>query len=330
MTEERTPAQSGPEKTPEQRIQGILAAEDLGDNQEPVEDVADDAEVDETEADELEASDEDTEEPESDESDEPEEDEQEPDETPVYRVRVDGEEIEVTLDELQKGYSRQADYTRKAQALAEQRRAVEQEIAQARAEREYYQQTLQQLQQQVMTQQEREPDWDQEYDKDPIRAARLEREWRVRKEQQARVMQEQQRVALQQQQEQAMQMQRLVAEQRQRLPELIPEWQDEQVAAQEREGIRKLLAETGFTDAEIAQIYDARAVALARDAMRYRQQQQKRQELRPAPKKGPKPAAPRAAATPVETQQKSLRAQRQRLAQTGRIEDAAAMIANFI
>lgn len=36
-------------------------------------------------------------------------------------VKVDGEEIEVTLDELKAGYSRQSDYTRKTQALAAER-----------------------------------------------------------------------------------------------------------------------------------------------------------------------------------------------------------------
>lgn len=41
--------------------------------------------------------------------------------TTPYRVRVDGEDIEVTLDELLNGYQRQADYTRKTQALAEER-----------------------------------------------------------------------------------------------------------------------------------------------------------------------------------------------------------------
>jgi hypothetical protein len=33
----------------------------------------------------------------------------------VYSVKVDGEEIEVSLDELVNGYSRQSDYTRKTQ-----------------------------------------------------------------------------------------------------------------------------------------------------------------------------------------------------------------------
>jgi hypothetical protein len=41
------------------------------------------------------------------------------------RVKVDGEDVEVPFSELQKGYSREADYTRKAQALAQQRQEAQ-------------------------------------------------------------------------------------------------------------------------------------------------------------------------------------------------------------
>jgi len=48
-------------------------------------------------------------------------------EAPKYRVKVNGEELEVSLDELLNGYSRTADYQKKTQSLAEQRKAVEAE-----------------------------------------------------------------------------------------------------------------------------------------------------------------------------------------------------------
>ena len=327
MAEERT-TEPGP-VSPEQQILGILAAEE-GDNPETVGDVADEVAVDDTETDEPEVAEDDTEEPESDEDETEEEVEEEP-EPSQYTVKVDGQEVEVTLDELKLGYSRQSDYTRKAMALAEQRKAAEQELNAARVEREQYQRNLQQMQQQLLAQQEKEPDWDRLYQQDPIEAVRLERQWRVRREQQVRVFQENQRMAVLQQQEQAEQMRQVIEENRQKLTEALPEWNDPKVAAQERTALRSFLLESGFEEQEVASIYDHRAVALARDAMRYRQQQQKRQALRPGPStKGPKSAAPRAAAAPAEVQQKAGRAQRQRLAQTGRMEDAAALIANMI
>ena len=57
---------------------------------------------------------------ESEESDEEEEVEE------LYTLRVDGQEVEVSLDELLKGYSRQSDYTKKTQEIAEQRKQAEQ------------------------------------------------------------------------------------------------------------------------------------------------------------------------------------------------------------
>lgn len=51
---------------------------------------------------------------------------QEQEEEPRFKVKVDGEEIEVTQDELLRGYMRQRDYTQKTQQLAEQRKQFEQ------------------------------------------------------------------------------------------------------------------------------------------------------------------------------------------------------------
>ncbi len=45
---------------------------------------------------------------------------------PGYVVKIDGEEQQVTLEELQKGYQRQADYTRKTQEIAVERERLQQ------------------------------------------------------------------------------------------------------------------------------------------------------------------------------------------------------------
>lgn len=42
-------------------------------------------------------------------------------EEPGYVVKIDGEEQQVSLEELQNGYQRQADYTRKTQEIAAER-----------------------------------------------------------------------------------------------------------------------------------------------------------------------------------------------------------------
>ena len=70
--------------------------------------------------------------------------------SPKYRVKANGEELEVSLDELLNGYSRTADYQKKTQSLAEQRKAVEAErskIEETARVRDTYAQRLQVIEQ---------------------------------------------------------------------------------------------------------------------------------------------------------------------------------------
>lgn len=64
------------------------------------------------------------------------------------RVRVEGEDVEVPLREALSGYSRQADYTRKTQELAQQRQAAEYALTVERALRAQPAETLRLLAQQ--------------------------------------------------------------------------------------------------------------------------------------------------------------------------------------
>ena len=82
------------------------------------------------------------------------EDEESEEEAPrdqKFVVKVDGKEIEVPKEELIRGYQREADYTRKTQKLAEERKLVESEFQQVRGEREQYAQVLGQLQQKELS-----------------------------------------------------------------------------------------------------------------------------------------------------------------------------------
>lgn len=98
-------------------------ADPVEDTQEVVEDVAEDTEVEDLDT----TSDEEVEQDEAEESveDESESDVEDSDDSETYKVKVDGETVEVTLKEALAGYQRQADYTRKMQALAEERKQFE-------------------------------------------------------------------------------------------------------------------------------------------------------------------------------------------------------------
>jgi hypothetical protein len=242
-------------------------------------------------------------------------------------VEVDGEEI--TVEELKAANLRQRDYTRKTQELAEQRKTLEAQYSEIERERAQYAQMLPALQQRL-EQKEQEPDWDTLYDTDPTMAAKAERQWRKQQEERqaqiAAVQAEQQRVqALQQQKMQQMQEQ-YVTQQREMLPEVIPEWRDTKVAAQEATQIRDFLLGEGFTEQDIGGLTNATLVKLARKAMLYDRGETRVTAAKAKPKKaraktlrsGTKASQPR----PKSEAQKAI----QNAKQSGRVQDAASAI----
>lgn len=334
-----TVAGSGQAESATQTIADLLAV-DEGDNQAESEaegqvDREDaetlEAEEDESvEAEEAEGDEEESDEAEEDESEDDEDDEGETEE-PRFTVKVDGEEVEVSQSELLSGYQRQQDYTRKTQALAEERKAASQELEQVRAERQQYETLLGQLQEQVESAGEKEPDWDRLYQQDPNEWVRQKELWRDKREKLDAIKQERERIQQQQEQERNQQLVEHVKQESGRLLEAIPEWKDSEVAKKEKERLNEYGQQLGFTAEEMQGIYDHRAVVLMRKAMLYDQATDKRKELRPAKKKGAtKTARPGTPSTPGSKQRKAAERQRERLAKSGRPQDAAALIESLL
>lgn len=256
----------------------------------------------------------------SEDSDEAEEDEQ----PQVFSVKVDGKEIEVTLDELQKGYSRTQDYTRKTQQIAEARKAVEAETAAIRAEREQYAQLLGALQQQLESAGEQPVDWDRLYAEDPIEWVRQRELARDKQERSAAIQSEQMRLSQLTAQQQAEEMKSKLVQEQELLISAVPEWKDPQKAKAEKALLVEFGRKIGFSEDELKNVYDHRAVIALRKAALYDQMVSKRKDIKPVVNNGPRPVKPSAAGR-VSTSTESTRA-KQRLAKTGRVDDAAKAI----
>lgn len=253
----------------------------------------------------------------SEENEESEEEEQ----PQVFTVKVDGKEVEVTLDELQKGYSRTQDYTRKTQQIAEVRKQAEAELQSVRAEREQYAQLLSALEEQVQQAAQPNIDWDRLYQEDPIEWVRQRELMRDRQEKQAAIQSEKQRLSELSQQEQMKQQQQLFQQEQEALMAAIPEWKDSKKAQAEKAMLVQFGQKVGFSPDELKNVVDHRAVVLLRKAALYDQMISKRGQIKPVTNNGPKPAKPGAAGR-VSNNTEALRAQ-QRLAKTGRVDDAA-------
>lgn len=200
---------------------------------------------------------------------EPEEIQEEVEEKPKYRVKVDNEELEVDLDELIKGYSRTSDYTKKTQTLAEQRKAVEAErvkIEEAAKLRDTYAERLQVIEQ-MLTQPEE--DISGLKDSDPIGYAVKMAEKVEREKQLAAVREERQKVLAQQQADQQQRLSQHLSQESERLRAAIPDLADDVKGEVIRKEIRGFAKSIGFTDQELSQVYDHRAVLALYKAMQY-------------------------------------------------------------
>ena len=256
----------------------------------------------------------------SEDSDETEEDEQ----PQVFSVKVDGKEIEVTLEELQQGYSRTQDYTRKTQQIAETRKQVEAEAAAIRAEREQYAQLLGALQQQLESAGEQPVDWDRLYAEDPIEWVRQRELARDKQERKAAIQSEQQRLSQLTVQQQTEEMKAKLAQEQELLIASVPEWKDPQKAKAEKALLVEFGRKIGFSEDELKNVYDHRAVIALRKAALYDQMVSKRKDIKPVVNNGPRPVKPSAAGR-VSPTTEGTRA-KQRLAKTGRVDDAAKAI----
>jgi hypothetical protein len=246
----------------------------------------------------------------------------------TFTVKVDGQEVEVTQDELVNGYSRQQDYTRKTQELAQQRKTIEQQQAELAQRDAIYSQLLPKMEAQLKGELANEPDWNALYEDDPVGYVREKQLWDEKKEKLSAVAAEQQRLqqeALVKQQEQLKQ---YVEYGNQKLLEIIPEWQNPEVAAKEKLAISEYAVNTlGYTPEEIQQVYDYRALLGLRNAWLNSRTVE-------ATKKKPTQKAPARVARPGTTNRPKtttpVKKAKQRLAKTGKTSDAAKVFEQLI
>ena len=263
------------------------------------------------------------------ETEEYEEPEEEP--TPTYRVKVGKEEVEVPLEELLKGYSRTADYTKKTQELAENRKIVEAErakIQEASRLRDQYAERLSVIEQ-MLNQTEKAEDLSVLKETDPIGYAVKVAEQAEREKQLAAVRAERQRLAQQQQSEQQERLQAHLASEAAKLREAIPEMSDEIKGDVVKREIRDFAKSIGFSDQELAAVYDSRAVLTLYKAMQYDKLQKGKPEVTKKVNQAPKMLKP-GTSTPEARETDQVKKMRQQLRKSGNKNDAARLFERFL
>jgi hypothetical protein len=263
--------------------------------------------------------------------DESEEEATEEEPTPTYKVKVGKEEVEVPLDELLKGYSRTADYTRKTQEIADQRKAVEAEkakIEEASKLRDTYAQRLGIIEQ-MLKQQDSGEDLASLKETDPIGYAVKVAEQAEREKQLSAVRAEQQRIAQQQQGEQQERLKTYLAQEAQKLAEAIPEMNDPAKGQAIRTDIRNFAQKLGYSEQELSQVYDSRAVTALYKAMQYDKLMSGKGDATKKVQQAPKMLKP-GTSTPEARQTQEVKQLRGRLKKSGKARDAASIFERFL
>ncbi|HVY52811.1 MAG TPA: hypothetical protein VHA07_14780 [Devosia sp.] len=254
----------------------------------------------------------------------------------TFQVRVNGEDLTVTRDELLRGYSRTSDYKQKTARLAEERRSVDTERQSLAAERQQIEQSraqayvlaLEHATEDALTVAKgAKTDWSALSKQDPAKAQSDWFEYQAARERVGQALLQARRQAAADQQQA---LRRAVARHQDQLAgearaavEAIPELQDGAQGAALLTGLRDYLGSVGFEAAELERLSDHRLMVVARDAMLYRQMLAKQRSA--AAKK--RAEAPRVMSPtrsdPASSDSDRLRSLRKRAQETGKLRDNA-------
>jgi hypothetical protein len=239
-------------------------------------------------------------------------------EVAVYIAKVDGEEVEVTADDLIKSYQLEQTAQKRLREAAEERKKIQSDAQQVEAERKYYAENLEvlknalaQYQQGDMTEQQ----WAELYQRDPLAY--------MKKKEDAR--DQQNKIQALQQEQMALQ-QRHIEQEQIKLLDRIPEWKDAEVAAKERANIVTYAKRFGFNDQEIAATSDSRVVDLLRRAYLYDALQSRKPTATKKVKTAPKMLKAGKPKGKVNISDQNRKSAFDKLSKSGRREDAVAYL----
>ena len=297
------------------------------------------ASEEEVSEDEPEASEEETED-EEEESPEEEETEEEVDTPDVYTVKINGEDHEVTEDELIKGYSRQADYTKKTQELSQYRSQLDQaaqfyqtEVAATQEARQQYINSLAQgVQLSLSSLQEFENiDWERLKAEDKEEYLTKRDDFREAQNKVQQLQQTHAQESERQQAEQQQQFQNWAQTEHQKLVSILPDWGDPVKQKAIAGELREFAFSKGFAEEELAQLFDHRSILILMQAKAWEDDQKKVKTVKSKKiKNKPKVTRSGKGVQKSDSDKSKRTAKMKRLQETGHYRDAVGLLEDFI
>ena len=185
--------------------------------------------------------------------------------TDYHQIKVNGEVIEVDLEELKAGYQKDADYRRKTEEVALEKREL---LTEKDRLAKQYSTKLDDLNSLVLTLNAEvnndinAKELDRLWDEDPTEAAKIDRKIRRRRE---TLSQAQKKLKDHQQS----QFQEVLKEEQKKVAMKFPELQDPVKGNSLRTGMVNYLLKKGFSEKDVSSVYDSRMFDVIVDGMKY-------------------------------------------------------------
>ena len=321
-------------------ILGLLGSQEQPDQEEQSSEETEDVEVsieaieetEEVEEEESEVADDDD----SEESTEEETEDEDETESTVYTVKVNGQDVEVSEDELIKGYSRQQDYTQKTQQLAEYKKqmdaaaqGMQQEIAQTQQMRAQYVDALSTSidANYAHLQQFANIDWERLKTENREEYLTKRDDYRQAQEGIEQLKAQAGQAQQQQQQEMQVQHQQMLQEEHTKMVSILPEWNDPDTQRAIAKSLSEFALSKGYTQEELSQLVDHRSILVLMQAKAYEDMTRKQHEVRAKKVKNkPNVIKTKAKRGKGEASISKRKEKMKRLQTTGHVDDAASLL----
>jgi hypothetical protein len=261
--------------------------------------------------------------------DDPEEEEGEEVLAREVEVTVDGEPVKVSVKEALEGYVRTETFHRRMNQLDEAKKIVRRAAADAIQNYEYSMNVARQMEAHMEQMIPKEPNWDEEFQKDPAKARELQRYYEKANGFRSQ-LQGQLREALEKQnQSQQAQLAAFAEEESAKFESMNRKyWTDPKRKVKDLQSMRKTGLSAGFAEEELSQVYDSRMLTVLLKASKY----DRMMAAKPKPVVRPKgkPISPGAGSAKARTAQSGVSSAMKRLNRTGSMEDAAVVFDQII
>ncbi len=238
-----------------------------------------------------------------------------------YEVIVDGQPAEVTLTEALNGYIRQATFHQRMHELGNLRNALEEDHKRQQENWGLLMQAKEAYEHDVRTMMPPEPDWDREFAINPQEAHRQQKIYQGLYSKLAQSQHERGQMAQLSAQESDRRLEKYAVDGFSRFV-FNSRIQDQPALEKEIASMRRTAFAEGFSEQEVATVYDPRMLSILRKASKYDRMMAAAKPRAEVPGKG-RTLTP-GAATPIgNAPRKGLDEARRQLASSGRLDDAA-------